>query len=109
MRIVVDDDAGVRLLLHRALDRLGGVDVHEASDGLAAAGLVRKLHPDLVLMDLNMPRMDGFELCRLVKGDSATAHAAVIAVTAEMSAANRTRIMESGRGPAWPSPSTSII
>ena len=59
--LVVDDEAGVRDLLGDAL-RLGGYETFEATDGMAALTALRKRPANLLVIDINMPLMDGFEL-----------------------------------------------
>ncbi len=67
--LVVDDDPHARSLLVRYLE---GWDVREAPDGLAALGLLRDRPADLILLDLVMPRMDGFELQRMLRDSDDT-------------------------------------
>lgn len=59
-----------------------GFDVVTAADGREAVAMVAELHPDVVLMDLRMPVMDGLEATRRIKRDSDTRHIPVIAITA---------------------------
>ena len=60
--LVVDDDPNVRLLATEALSH-AGLRVVEAASGLEALTVVQSLGPDLVLLDVLMPEMDGFEVC----------------------------------------------
>lgn len=64
--LVVEDDPTLLETLEYNLRRQG-YDVVTASDGLAAVALARQEHPDLVLLDVMLPRMDGFEVCRTVR------------------------------------------
>jgi len=64
--LIVDDEIGVRELLVDALS-LGGFDTLEAKDGMSALTLIRKHKPDLLIIDINMPIMDGFELLERVR------------------------------------------
>lgn len=64
--LIVDDDPHIRQLLVFAFSK-AGLDTIEASDGEAALALVQMQHPDLVLLDINMPRMDGLEVCRRLR------------------------------------------
>ncbi len=59
--MIVDDEPGVRALLHDTL-RIAGFETLEASDGMSALTALRKNKPDLIIIDINMPLMDGFEL-----------------------------------------------
>jgi two-component system, OmpR family, response regulator len=64
--LVVDDDPHIRQLLVFALDK-AGLTAIEAEDGGAALAVVQRQPPDLVILDINMPRMDGIETCRRLR------------------------------------------
>lgn len=78
--LVVDDDAVIRRALEAQLARLG-CRLLFASDGLEALKSLAGLHPDLVLLDIVMPGMDGFEVCRRIKGNLETHDIPVIHLT----------------------------
>lgn len=80
--LVVDDSEDVRLALMTLLEDIGH-NVFEAEDGSEVAGLVLSGNPDLVLLDVAMPRMDGFEALKRLKADDATKDVPVIMVTAK--------------------------
>jgi len=75
---------------------LSGYDVAVAADGLDGVEQARSWDPDLILMDLRMPRMDGFEAIRELRKDPNTADIPVIAISAWASAKHKERAMESG-------------
>jgi len=64
--LVADDDSGIRALLSKYFKRQGYETVL-AQDGLEAVETAKKTHPDLVILDVVMPRMDGFRTARLIK------------------------------------------
>ena len=67
--LVVDDDPHIRALLVFAFEK-AGMAVREAADGEEALGEVARAAPDLVVLDINMPRMDGLEVCRRLRATS---------------------------------------
>ncbi len=77
--LVVDDDARVRRLMAATL----GNDYRmlEAADGLQALDIASSERPDVVLLDVKLPGLDGFEVCRRLKASSDTAQARVVMVT----------------------------
>ncbi|MFN0167820.1 MAG: response regulator [Bryobacteraceae bacterium] len=79
--LIVDDDPVCRDLLGESLSFMG-YETRFASDGLEALELLEEETPDLILMDLAMPRLDGFGTIRRIRGDSRFVKLPVIAVTA---------------------------
>lgn len=67
--LVVDDDPHIRQLLVFAFSK-AGIDTSEASDGEAALDQASRQMPDLIVLDINMPRMDGLEVCRRLRAES---------------------------------------
>jgi two-component system cell cycle response regulator len=80
--LIVDDDPTNVLLLSRILGKAGYV-VEKAESGTACLEVARRHPPDLVLLDVRMPGMDGFEVCRRLKADERVADVPVIFLTAE--------------------------
>ncbi|MHA1536963.1 MAG: response regulator, partial [Alphaproteobacteria bacterium] len=93
--LVVDDIAPNTRLLEAKLTR-EYFDVLTANSGEAALKLIREESPDIVLLDVMMPGLDGFEVCRRIKGDPASMHIPVIMVTALSQVADRVRGLEAG-------------
>jgi two-component system, chemotaxis family, chemotaxis protein CheY len=83
--LVVDDSAAIRKILQRVLRQTGMAinTIHEAGDGQEALDLLRSRRVDLVLTDINMPRMDGLELLAAIKGSSDWAAVPVVMITTE--------------------------
>jgi two-component system cell cycle response regulator DivK len=80
--VLVVDDNPTNLKLIAYLLQAKGYDVHTATDAEVALELVASVEPALILMDLQLPGMDGLQLTRQLKADPATKHIVVIAVTA---------------------------
>lgn len=80
--LVVDDAEELRDLLKIILEQ-GGYRVETAADGVEAIAMVGAHRPDLVLLDVEMPRMDGFEACRQLKENPFTEDIPVIFLTSE--------------------------
>lgn len=95
-RILVIEDNPTNLDLMLYLLRALGYEVDSAVDGIAGLELAKKTSYDLVLTDMLMPRMDGYEFARRFKTDPALAPVPLIAVTALAMAGDRERIVASG-------------
>lgn len=93
--LIADDRASSRELLRVVLERTG-YDVLEAPDGEAALDLIRTRQPDLVLLDLQMPKLDGLGVLEAVRRDSRFAKLPVVALTASAMRGDRERILEAG-------------
>jgi DNA-binding response OmpR family regulator len=79
--LVAEDASDIRELIAFTLE-MHGYEVITARDGLEALELARKFDPDLVMLDVRMPRMSGYEACRALKADSHTAPAPVVFLSA---------------------------
>jgi DNA-binding response OmpR family regulator len=80
--LVVDDDRVIQQLLEVNLELEGYEVVATASDGQEALDKVAKLKPDIVILDIMMPKMDGMAVCRRLKADPETANIPVILLSA---------------------------
>ena len=95
--LLVDDERAMTQMLAKAIRaQFPDYEVVEAQDGFRAGAIVATQTPDVVILDLKMPGMDGFEVCKMIKAQEATRHAAVIAVTAYGSDETVERIMACG-------------
>ncbi|MEQ1865320.1 MAG: response regulator, partial [Micropepsaceae bacterium] len=95
-RVLVVDDIPANVKLLEA--KLGAeyFDVVTAGSGLDALAALEKDKPDIILLDVMMPGMDGFEVCRRVKGNPTTAHIPVVMVTALDQVSDRVQGLEAG-------------
>jgi putative two-component system response regulator len=93
--LVVDDNPSVAILLHHLLVT-EGYKVETASDGVDALERVARQPPDLILLDLDMPRLDGFEVCRHVKSCPATRLIPIIIITAQGAFPSKLRAWDLG-------------
>ncbi|MFQ5773133.1 MAG: ATP-binding protein [Kiloniellaceae bacterium] len=80
MILIVDDDPVQRILLREAVERVG-LRAEEAEGGTEGIAKTRALRPDLIILDVIMPDLDGFAVCALVRGDPDIAHLPVLLVT----------------------------
>ncbi len=78
--LVVDDDENIRELLRLHLSA-AGYDVHVARDAISAGYMVLRSPPDLIISDVNMPHMDGFEFIAALKADKSLPYIPVIFLT----------------------------
>lgn len=93
--LVVDDvPANVKLLEAKLMSEY--YDVMTASDGFEAITVAKTRKPDIILLDVMMPRMDGFECCKKLKEDPETSHIPVVMVTALSEKEDRVRGLEAG-------------
>ena len=81
-KILIVDDTLINLRLLSSMLGTSGYVVYEASDGRTALEAVRTHQPDLILLDIRLPGMDGYEVCRQIKVDEATRNIPVIFVSA---------------------------
>jgi CheY-like chemotaxis protein len=93
--LLVEDNPDNRDMLSRRLTRRG-FDLVFAADGAQAIELAASEPPDLILMDLSLPVIDGWEATRRIKANPATSAIPIIALTAHAMAGDKTRAMEAG-------------
>src|SRR5579863_10565100 len=95
-RILIVDDVDLNVKVLEAKLSSEYYQVLSANDGMAALQIAHQEHPDLILLDVMMPRMDGFETCRRLKADPRTADIPVVMVTALSEPSDRVRGLEAG-------------
>jgi two-component system cell cycle response regulator DivK len=93
--LLVEDNVINRDMMVRRLNR-AGLEVITAGDGQEALKLMRSEHPRAVLMDMNLPVLDGWTASRQAKEDSAIKHIPIIALTAHAMDADRENALEAG-------------
>ena len=80
--VIADDDADIRHLVGVAVQRAGARTVASVADGAAAWQAIRAIKPDLVILDVAMPRMNGLQVCRSVRANPDTAGTKVLLLSA---------------------------
>jgi two-component system alkaline phosphatase synthesis response regulator PhoP len=83
--LIVDDEPHIRMLLEQTLEELEdyGVEFFSADNGEAALALIQEERPDLVLLDVMMPKMNGFDVCRTVKRELGAEGVYIVILTAK--------------------------
>lgn len=96
--LIVDDEAHIRMLISQTLEELEdeGVDFYTAENGADALELIREEEPNLVFLDVMMPKMNGMEVCRLVKQELGLKNVFIILLTAKGQELDRMKGQEVG-------------
>lgn len=94
--VLLVEDNEDNLIIYTTILRFGGYCVVQARDGQAALEAARTVAPDLILMDVSIPYVDGLEVTRRLKSDPATKRIPVIALTAHALPSDRDRALEAG-------------
>lgn len=93
--VIIEDNLDNRMIYRTILEHYG-YEVLEAGDGQSGVELVKERLPDMVLMDISIPILDGHQATRLLKADPATASIPIMALTAHAMAEDRARAAEAG-------------
>jgi DNA-binding response OmpR family regulator len=94
--LVIEDDPDIALSVKYNLERDGDFEVLVARDGVEGMKQVAGRPPDLILLDLSLPGLDGLEVCRRIRGDAATAKTPIIMLTARVEESDTIRGLELG-------------
>jgi two-component system chemotaxis response regulator CheY len=81
--LIVDDDATIRKLIATTLEDVSGYRLQEAGDGEEALERAINARPQIVFLDIDMPRVNGIEACRRLRSDPATAGATIVMLTGD--------------------------
>src|SRR6266851_5233261 len=106
--LIVDDDPVVRSLMRATLEN-DNFEVIEAVDGVEGCQLYEEHHPDLLLVDVMMPRMDGFELCRELRGRLASAYVPIVVATSLDDVPSIARAYDAGATDFIPKPINWLV
>jgi DNA-binding response OmpR family regulator len=82
--LIIDDDADIRFIVAMSLGRVGGMEVIQASSGAEGARKAQEEAPDVILLDMMMPTMDGSETLAVLRAQPATETTPVIFLTAKI-------------------------
>ena len=104
LRILVVDDENINLRLVSRLLEMEGYEVVSAQSGEAALHLIEQTAPDLALLDVMMPVMDGYELCRRLRQNPVTAQIPIVMLTALVDENDRLKGIEAGADDCFPKP-----
>ena len=96
--LIVDDEPHIRLLLEQTLEDFEdqGVELFTASNGLEALEIIKSEKPDIVFLDVMMPKMNGFDVCNTVKNDLALNNIYIVMLTAKGQELDKQKGKESG-------------
>jgi len=101
--LIIEDDPDVSMVM-RDLLKVHGFDAHLFSSGEKAIEAIEDILPDIVVMDLMMPGMNGFDVCRHIRSKSSTRNIPLIAITGYDSVENRGKIFDAGIDDYLPKP-----
>ena len=93
--LIADDKPTNRELIRTALENLG-YDISEAADGIEAVRIAREWHPDLIILDLHMPGIDGFGVLAELRRNGGFASTPIMALTASAMQGDRQRAIDAG-------------
>ena len=97
--LIVDDEVHIRMLLEQTLEELEedyGVEILSAQNGEEGLGLIKSRKPDVVFLDIMMPKLNGYEVCQRVKDDPAITDIGIVLLTAKGQEVDRRQGLELG-------------
>jgi len=94
--LIVDDDPLIRKLVSTTLEDVSGFHLAEAADGEEAVAAAAAQAPEIVFLDIDMPRVDGIEACRRIRSDPGASRATIVMLTAATDGRAEHRAREAG-------------
>jgi CheY-like chemotaxis protein len=94
--LVVDDDPMIRKLIATTLEDVSGYRLQEAGDGYEAVERAVDVRPEIVFLDIDMPRLNGIEACRRLRSDPATAGSTIVMLTGDSGDVAERRAQDAG-------------
>jgi two-component system chemotaxis response regulator CheY len=94
--LIVDDDPMIRKLVATTLEDVSGYRLQEAGDGFEAMERAVRARPEIVFLDIDMPRLNGIETCRRMRSDPATAEATIVMLTGDTGNVAARRAQDAG-------------
>ncbi|HYH59842.1 MAG TPA: response regulator [Thermoleophilaceae bacterium] len=94
--LIVDDDPFIRKLIATTLEDVAGFELLQAADGAEAVDIARREEPQIVFLDVDMPRLDGIEACAQIRDHAPTAGATIVMLTATSRTNNERRAEDAG-------------
>ncbi|NJM75131.1 MAG: response regulator [Acaryochloridaceae cyanobacterium RU_4_10] len=94
--LIIDDDTAIRIVVKISLSKLGGYDVLDASSGLEGLAIALQEHPDAIILDLAMPKMNGFEVLQQLQQNPLTQTIPVVLLTANADQVQRGGVVPIG-------------
>lgn len=107
--VLLVEDNEDNMLIYSTILRHHGYEVLEATDGEMGLETARTRLPDMILMDISIPKMDGWEVTRRLKADPATAHIPIVALTAHALITDETRARDIGCDGYIPKPAEPAL
>ena len=91
--LIADDEENIRILIRKTLEFAGGdFEIYEARDGIEAIRMARKIKPNMMILDVMMPGMTGYEVCKIVKNSAETQDVYVMFLTARGGSISKTTV-----------------
>lgn len=95
--LIVDDDKGLNSVIAKFVEKKNpGIEIHQAFDGFEAGSLMTEFHPACMILDLNLPGINGFDLCKRIFENEKFGHPSIIVVTALEDAETEKKVRELG-------------